>query len=426
MAKNGKKLKITENPFFQKKVLIRADLNGNPLETFREEDSNSLVLPKIDQIIPNLKILLAQEAKIILMSHLGRPRPEMKSQEKFSLKPIADQIQKKTGIPTRLIPDYLGKSIRHSKNPEIILFENLRFHPEEEQNDLEFAQRLARHADIYINDAFACSHRKHASMYNITKFLPSFPGKNLLGDLLGLQTTLANFERPLLAIVAGNKSGTKMKSLLSLTEVADCIGIYGGLANSFLKVNGKNTGSYQPENLQELEDAQNILDKAHKENCRILLPQDFRNQKNESLDLKYLDKTLKASKEEDNVISDIGEQSIRYLDMEIHHSKSIIWNGTLGKTEEFPFHIGTSRIASSLKTLFYTPFKNNVSIIVGGGHTLTALRKIEDIPHFSHTTNAGGALLEWINGKPENLPALQVLGNLPFYPFAKDILPSKV
>ena len=392
--------------FAGRHLLVRADLNV-PLKEGRITDST-----RIDRFLPGLKGFIRQGAKITLMSHLGRPKD--KPDPTLSLKPVAEALQQATGIPVRRIPlEPEGNTLPHSG--EIHLLENLRFHPGEKQNDPAFARKLAKHGEIYLNDAFACCHREHASLHAITHYLPSFAGPLLLEEILAIRRVLAGFQRPLTIMIGGGKTHTKIYKLYQLVEIADTLVLAGKMALPFLAVTGKNTGSYDAEEASNTLNAEAILRRAQDENCRILLPEDYRT----------LEPPYHAPLEdlpEDQPILDIGLESLRNISKTLKASRSMIWNGPLGKFEEEPYNSGTRYVASIASALCR---QGKLSALIGGGDTQAALNECQDLDAFDYISTGGGAFLASLGGLPRNLPALNVLENLPFPPYPGNILIPK-
>ena len=381
---------LKDYQFKDKRVLLRVDLNV-PVVHGKIVDYS-----RIERVIPTLKFLVKNKARVIILSHFGRPKG--KYDPSLSLSPIVDAINMVMGIDNvKFCVDTIGeqaaKDVSKLKNGEILLLENLRFYPGEEKNDAEFVNDLASLGDIYVNDTFSCSHRKHASIYGLAKKLPSAMGLLFQEEIENLENILLQPRKPMIAVVGGSKVSTKIDLLKSLILKADYLVIGGGMANSFLKAKGFSVGkSLCEENL--IDAAKEILDKASKSNCEIILP----------IDVIVADKLIKPNfckvVDVDNVndnemILDVGPQSVHEICEKIDKSKTLIWNGPIGAFEYAPFNIGTESIAR------YVAYKTNLNEIIsvaGGGDVVAALKNSGLKDSFSYLSTAGGAFLEWIQG----------------------------
>ena len=390
--------KITEK---NKTVLIRFDLNV-PLNSIDDYISDRII--RIKKPILNL---LHENHKVIILSHLGRPKGEIKNE--LSLQQVVPQLEKVLEKKINFLPDCIGNEIKDKINSlgdgTVILLENCRFYKEEEENDHDFAKQLSELADVYINDAFACSHRAHASIEAISHFMPSYCGDLLEEEMINLQEVIHEPLSPALTIIGGSKISTKITVLKNLSKKMDTIVIAGGMANNFLKYHGYNIQkSLHEENVDHL--ITEILDFSSKNNCRLVLPIDV-----VTAD-KISDKAdTKESEidniEEQNMILDIGKNTLKLIKNEISKSKTVFWNGPLGVFETSPFDRGTVEIANFIGTLTEN---NKIRSFAGGGDTISALDLARVKDKFSYVSTGGGALLELIEGK--KLPGLVALGIL--------------
>ena len=390
--------KITEK---NKTVLIRFDLNV-PLNSIDDYISDRII--RIKKPILNL---LHENHKVIILSHLGRPKGEIK--DELSLQQVVPQLEKVLEKKINFLPDCIGNEIKDKinslENGTVILLENCRFYKEEEENDHDFAKQLSELADVYINDAFACSHRAHASIEAISHFMPSYCGDLLEEEIINLQEVIHEPLSPALTIIGGSKISTKITVLKNLSKKMDTIVIAGGMANNFLKYHGYNIQkSLHEENVDHL--ITEILDFSSKNNCRLVLPIDV-----VTAD-KISDKAdTKESEidniEEQNMILDIGKNTLKLIKNEISKSKTVFWNGPLGVFETSPFDKGTVEIANFIGTLTEN---NKIRSFAGGGDTISALDLARVKDKFSYVSTGGGALLELIEGK--KLPGLVALGIL--------------
>ena len=390
--------KITEK---NKTVLIRFDLNV-PLNSIDEYISDRII--RIKKPILNL---LHENHKVIILSHLGRPKGEIK--DELSLQQVVPQLEKVLEKKINFLPDCIGNEIKDKinslENGTVILLENCRFYKEEEENDHDFAKQLSELADVYINDAFACSHRAHASIEAISHFMPSYCGDLLEEEMINLQEVIHEPLSPALTIIGGSKISTKITVLKNLSKKMDTIVIAGGMANNFLKYHGYNIQkSLYEENVDHL--ITEILDFSSKNNCRLVLPIDVvtADKISDKADTKESDID---NIEKQNMILDIGKNTLELIKNEISKSKTVFWNGPLGVFETSPFDRGTLEIANFIGTLTEN---NKIRSFAGGGDTISALDLARVKDKFSYVSTGGGALLELIEGK--KLPGLVALGIL--------------
>mgnify|MGYP003322312788 FL=1 len=390
--------KITEK---NKTVLIRFDLNV-PLNSIDDYISDRII--RIKKPILNL---LNGNNKVIILSHLGRPKGKIK--DELSLQQVVPQLERVLEKKINFLPDCIGNEIKDKinslENGTIILLENCRFYKEEEENDHDFAKQLSELADVYINDAFACSHRAHASIEAISHFMPSYCGDLLEEEIINLQEVIHEPLGPALTIIGGSKISTKITVLKNLSKKMDTIVIAGGMANNFLKYHGYNIQkSLHEENVDHL--IGEILDFSSKNNCRLVLPIDVvtADKVSDEADVKECDID---NIEEQDMILDVGKNTVELIKQEISKSKTVFWNGPLGVFETSPFDKGTVEIANFISNLTEN---NKIRSFAGGGDTISALDLAGVKDNFSYVSTGGGALLELIEGK--KLPGLVALGIL--------------
>ena len=380
----------------QKKILLRLDLNV-PLDNDRITDTT-----RIDKILPTIKYLLKNDAKIIILSHVGRPKGRIVNE--LSLKPICENLKKKLNVNIKLITKSL-KEIDSSdlfidQDEKIVILENLRFYQEEEENNIEFAKHLARLADIYVNDAFSCSHRAHASIFEITKFLPSFAGLQLNLEIDALNKITSKIKRPVTCIIGGSKISSKINIIKNLIPKFDNIVIVGGMANNVLKYKGFNIGkSIQEANCDQI--IKEIFYLSEKNNCKIVYPEDVTVGKdlNGSAKIKDVNKVS-----EDELILDIGPKTIQTVNNLIEKSETILWNGPAGYFENPNFAKGSLKIANKIVEKNKS---NTIYSVAGGGDTVALLNRIGVTNNFNFVSTAGGAFLDYLEGK--ELPGIKAL-----------------
>ena len=384
-----------------KTVLIRFDLNV-PLNSIDGHISDRII--RIKKPILNL---LNGNNKVIILSHLGRPKGKIK--DELSLQQVVPQLERVLEKKINFLPDCIGNEIKDKinslENGTIILLENCRFYKEEEENDHEFAKQLSELADAYINDAFACSHRAHASIEAISHFIPSYCGDLLEEEMINLQEVIHEPLGPALTIIGGSKISTKIAVLKNLSKKMDTIVIAGGMANNFLRFHGYNIqSSLHEENVDHL--IEEIINFSVKNNCRLVLPIDVvtADKVSDEADVKECDID---NIEEQDMILDVGKNTVELIKQEISKSKTVFWNGPLGVFETSPFDKGTIEIANFISNLTEN---NKIRSFAGGGDTISALDLAHVKDKFSYVSTGGGALLELIEGK--KLPGLVALGIL--------------
>ncbi|MDB4083772.1 phosphoglycerate kinase [Candidatus Pelagibacter sp.] len=380
----------------RKKVLLRLDLNV-PLDNGKITDTT-----RIDKILPTINFLLKSEARIIILSHVGRPKGKIVKE--LSLKPICEDLKNKLNQNIKLvsknIKEIKSTDLFNEQDEKIVILENLRFYEEEEKNDNGFAKHLASLADVYVNDAFSCSHRTHSSIFEITKFIPSYAGLQLNLEIDALTKITSEIQRPITCIMGGSKISSKINIIKNLIAKFDNIIIVGGMANNILKHKGYEIGkSIQEDNCDKI--IEEIFSLSKKENCKIIYPEDVAVGKNldGSAEIKELNNISK-----DELILDIGPKTIKAINLLIEESSTILWNGPAGYFENPNFAKGSVEIA---KKIIEKNKNNTIYSVAGGGDTVSLLNGIEAINNFNFVSTAGGAFLEYLEGK--ELPGIKAL-----------------
>jgi phosphoglycerate kinase len=382
-----------------KRVLVRVDFNV-PIQNGVVGDTT-----RIERVLPTIKKLLAGGAKVIVLSHLGRPKTGTMADT--SLKPIADKIAElMSGTKVSFIGDCVGDEAKRGVDAlapgELALLENLRYQDGEKKNDVGFAKQLAALGDIYVNDAFSTSHRAHASVEAITQFLPSYAGLLMMAEIKALGAALEHPDRPVMAIAGGSKVSTKIGVLTNLTARMDVLVLGGGMASTFLFAQGVEIGKSlcQPEAVPTVKA---IMARAKEFGCEIILPKDF-----------VVARELKAGTDwqvctvgnipPDLMIVDIGPATVAELKKRFAEMKTILWNGPVGAFEYDPFGEGTFALVREAAKLAKA---GKLTVIAGGGDTVAALNITGTAEDFSYVSTAGGAFLEWLEGR--ELPAVAAL-----------------
>ena len=383
-----------------KVVFLRCDLNVPIDKKGKITDPT-----KIKRHKETISELQRKEAKIIILTHLGRPKGQVVRE--LSLNYIIEEFAKEMQLAeVTVLPfcrlDVVRKVIKNMKKSEITLMENIRFYPEEEKNDNNFAKQLASFGDFYINDAFSVSHRKHVSTYGISKFLPSYLGRAIQLELEMLNKINENLSKPVMAMIGGSKISTKINLLKNLLIKADYLVIGGAMANTFLLAKGFNIGLSVVEK-NKIEIAKNILKEAEGKKCEIILPKDVVIAESLESDGTIANVELKNIKSNQSIF-DIGEKTIEKISNTMAICRTLFWNGPLGVYEKKPFDNSTNVIGRTAAVL--TKGKILTSVI-GGGDTVAALNAEELSGGFSYVSIAGGALIEWLEGK--KLPGLEFL-----------------
>jgi len=379
-----------------KVVLLRLDLNV-PLKNRVITDET-----RINKILPVINFLTKKKSKIIIISHVGRPSGKINYD--LSLKPICENLERKTDQKIKLIRENIykmkkGDLFKNSKD-QIIFLENIRFYKEEEKNDTNFSKNLADLGDIFVNDAFSCSHRAHASVSKITQFLPSFAGLQLETEINALKKVTTEIKKPITCIVGGAKISTKIGLIKNLIPKFNNIVIVGAMANNILNYKSNPIGkSLKEENCNSVIDE--IFETAKKNSCLINYPEDVVVGK--SMDDKAIVKELNEVSNDD-LILDIGPKTIKRIKDIIERSETILWNGPAGYFENPNFANGCYEIT---KKIIEKNKKNQIYSIAGGGDTIAVLNQMNAIDNFNFVSTAGGAFLEYLEGK--DLPGIKAL-----------------
>ena len=379
-----------------KKIILRLDLNV-PLNKKKIIDTN-----RIDKIIPTLHFLINNKAKILILSHVGRPKGKVVKE--LSMEPICEYLEKKLSQKIFLIKtninNFKDKDLFDNKKESILMLENLRFYNEEEENNEEFAKILASFGDLYVNDAFSCSHRKHASVLSITKYLPSYAGIQLMSEIAALNKITKDITRPITCIIGGSKISTKINVIKNLISKFDNLIFVGGMANNILKNKKFQIGkSIFEENCDHI--VKDIFNLSKKENCKIIYPVDVSVSKKKDGE----GKVKKISEvQEDDLILDIGPETLKILTKTIEKSKTVLWNGPAGYLENENFKKGSLEIA---RKIVEKNKKNEIYSVAGGGDTVAALNSFNLTKHFNFVSTAGGAFLEFLEGR--DLPGIKAL-----------------
>ena len=378
-----------------KKVFVRCDFNV-PMDGNGNITDNT----RIVAALPTIKYLLEQNCKLILASHLGRPKGEFKPE--YSLAPVAKELSKLLGKEVIMANDVVGEDATSKasnlKEGEILLLENVRFHKEETENDTEFSKKLASMAEVFVNDAFGTAHRAHSSTTGIASYLPAVSGFLIEKELKFLGNAVNNPERPFVAILGGAKVSDKIGVIDSLLEKVDTLMIGGGMAYTFFKAQGYEVGNSICE-MDKLDLAKSAMEKAKQKGVKLMLPVDTKIGKEFKADTES--KTVKYTEiPADWEGFDIGAETIKMFSDELRNAKTVIWNGPLGLFEFDQFAIGTNEIAKVLSEI-------DATTIIGGGDSAAAVKKAGLEDKMTHISTGGGASLEFLEGK--KLPGIEAL-----------------
>ena len=373
-----------------KLILVRVDLNLPVVNGVVQDET------RLQSVLPTIQEIIKKGGKVVLCSHFGRPNGEYN--KKYSLKPLIEPLSKALNCPIDFSPTCIGPEAEELKNNlkegQTLLLENLRFHKGEEANDKDFSKELTFGIDYFVNDAFSCSHRKHSSTVGVTNFLPSFMGTHLEKEIKALEGVLNNPNKPVAAIIGGSKVSTKIDVINFLLKKMDIIIIGGAMANTFVAAKGLDVGKSLFEK-ECIDLAKELIEKSQNNNCNLILPTDFIVSKNLKKNAEYT--TANFDSLPHNMMAlDIGPKSIELINKNINNCKTILWNGPLGAFETYPFDKGTNKVASHVSSL--TKQKKILSV-AGGGDTVSALNNAKVLNDFSYVSTAGGAFLEWLEGK---------------------------
>ena len=378
-----------------KKVLVRCDFNVPLDENFNITDNRRIV-----GALPTIKYLLDNECKVILCSHLGRPKGQVKKE--FSLAPVAKELSKQLGQEVLMAKDVIGESAKslaeNLQEGQVMLLENVRFHREETDNDPEFAKELASMAEVFVNDAFGTAHRAHASTEGVSHYLPSVSGFLIEKELKFLGEALNNPERPFVAILGGAKVSDKIGVIENLLDKVDTLIIGGGMAYTFYKAQGHHIGTSICEE-DKLDLAKSILEKAQEKGVKLLLPVD--NHVSSEYSNNGEEKMVNSTEIPDGFMGlDIGPKTIEKFEEAVKDAKTVVWNGPLGVCEFDKFATGTKAVATMLS-------KIDAITIIGGGDSAAAIEKLGLADKMTHISTGGGASLEFLEGK--TLPGIACL-----------------
>ena len=379
-----------------KKVLLRVDLNV-PMQNGAITETS-----RIEKIIPTIKLLIERKAKIIILSHIGRPKGKVITG--MSLEPISKKLSsllnKEVLFNKNTINENTLSEVNKISNGSIMMLENIRFNEGEELNDKEFSKKISNLGDIYVNDAFSVSHRSHASVEGITKYIPSYFGLQITDEINALKKITSEIKKPITLIIGGSKISTKIKIINNLIKKFNNIIIVGGMANTMLKHTGSKIGKSICENdCEHL--IKEILENSKKYNCKITCPVDVVVSKN--FEDTGIEKNIETVND-DEMILDIGSKTISFINMIINRSNTVLWNGPAGYFENPNFQNGTKKI---LEIIAQKTVNDKIFSVAGGGETVAAINKFKKIDSFTFVSTAGGAFLEYLEGK--TLPGIKAL-----------------
>ncbi|ARU18443.1 phosphoglycerate kinase [Croceicoccus marinus] len=377
--------------FGGKTAIVRVDLNV-PVEDGVVADAT-----RIERIIPTLRELIAKDAKVVLLSHLGRPKGKVVAD--MSLEPVAGALEKAMGRPVRFVATnwrdgHAREAVKAAAPGDLLLMENTRFHPGEETNDPELVAQFANLGDIYVNDAFSSAHRAHASTEGIAHVLPAVAGRALQAEIKSLSLVLENPDRPVFALVGGAKVSTKLDLLVNLVAKMQAIGIGGAMANTFLAAQDRPIGRSMAER-EMLDNAREVIHRANEAGCTIFLPIDV--VVATEFTAGAVSRTVSVERVgADEMILDVGPATVALLEKALKHMRTVVWNGPVGAFEVPPFDQGTVALAGAIADLADA---GRLRAVAGGGDTAAALNHAGVADRFSYVSSAGGAFLEWLEGK---------------------------
>ncbi|WMS43211.1 phosphoglycerate kinase [Acuticoccus sp. MNP-M23] len=381
-----------------KRVLVRVDLNV-PMADGKIGDRT-----RIHAVAPTITELSDAGAKVILLAHFGRPKGERN--DTMSLRPIAEAMAEEIGRKVAFAEDCVGEAaasaVADMDNGAVLLLENTRFHGGEEKNDADFADALAKNGDLYVNDAFSAAHRAHGSTEGLAHRLPAFAGRSMESELAALTKALGEPKRPVMAVVGGAKVSTKIALLENLVTKVDALVVGGGMANTFLHAMGIDVGHSLKE-ADQAETARRIMSAAEKSGCAIMLPHDAMVAEKFEAGAEATHVGTDEGVDHDKMILDVGPRTVEAINNEMNHCATLVWNGPLGAFEIPPFDKATVACArhAAMRT------KAGLLSVAGGGDTVAALVHAGVANEFSYLSTAGGAFLEWLEGKP--LPGVEAL-----------------
>ncbi|MFO7814474.1 MAG: phosphoglycerate kinase [Halanaerobiales bacterium] len=384
--------------FKGKRVLVRVDFNV-PIEAGEVTDLN-----RIEAALPTIKFLANEDAKVILMSHLGRPKGEVK--EEFKLDPVGKELANLLNKKVVKVDDCIGnevkKAVSYMENGDVLLLENTRFHQGEKENDPEFSKQLAENADIFVLDAFGTAHRAHASTVGVTKYLPSAAGFLLMRELNALGDVMENPESPFVAIMGGAKISGKISVIENLLDKVDYILTGGGIANTFLKAQGFEVGNSLVED-NKLQVARDLISKAQKKNVILLLPKDVIIADKFDKEAESKEVSVDEIPKDWEILDSGGGETLKEYTTIIKNAQTVIWNGPIGVFEFEKFANGTNQIAKALA-------ETEAKTVIGGGESAAAVKKAGLMDKMTHVSTGGGASLRFFEGKP--LPAVDAIDDL--------------
>ena len=386
-----------------KVAMLRADLNVPMDENFHVTNT-----ARIDRTVPTIKELMNKGAKVVVISHFGRP--EGKGDMKNSLSHIVKDLEKALGKHVVFVDDCIGpkvqEAIKNMKADEVLLLENLRFYNEEKKGDEDFAKELVAPADVYVSDAFSTAHRAHASMVAAVKQRPSAMGLLMEEEVNALSKGLNDPKRPLMAVVGGSKVSTKLDLLNNLVKKVNKLVISGGMAHTFMKASGVDTVNEANSLVQMdmLDTAREIMATAKANDCEIILPKDVVVSKEFKADAEHKTVDLEHIPAEGWILMDVGDKTIAAINEKLTECKTLVWNGPLGVFELKPFDNATNKVAAKAAELTQ---EGKLMTVAGGGDTVSALANAGVESKFSYISTAGGAFMEWMEGK--ELPGVVVL-----------------
>ncbi len=380
-----------------KRVLVRVDLNV-PMEDGKVSDAT-----RIERVLPTIREISEKGGKVVLLAHFGRPKGR---DDKNSLRQVVPALAHALGQPVTFVDDCIGEDVARAvaaaKNGEVLLLENTRFHVGDEKNDPEFVRALAANGDLYVNDAFSAAHRAHASTEGLAHVLPAYAGRTMQAELEALSAGLDSPARPVLAIVGGAKVSTKLELLGNLVKKVDILAIGGGMANTFLAARGVNVGKSLCEH-DLVAIAREIEEKAKAAGCEILLPVDALAAREFKAHPGYRVVPV-GEVADDEMILDAGPLSVAEVVLRLDKVKTVVWNGPFGAFELPPFDTATVTVAKAVAQRAKT---GRLVAVAGGGDTVAAMNHAGVAEDLTYVSTAGGAFLEWMEGKP--LPGVEAL-----------------